>query len=341
MRLLILGGTMFLGRHLTEAALARGHTVTLFNRGRHNPDLFPEVEKLQGDRTEENGLDALKGGRWDAVIDTCGYVPRHVRRSAELLADATDHYTFISSISVYKDFEKLGIDEDADLADLSDPAAEEVTGDTYGPLKALCERAVEEALPGRALNLRPGLIVGPHDPTDRFTYWPVRVARASREGGGDVLVPNAPELLVQIIDARDLAEWNLDLIEANKTGVYNATGPEYPLMLREVLQTSRDVSGSDARLVWVDEAFLLEREVEPWSELPIWVPDTPEYAGFSAVNCGKAIAEGLRFRPLADTIRDTLVWAAEARPADWQWRAGLAPEREQELLAAWRERTGS
>lgn len=339
MRLLILGGTVFVGRHLAEAALRRGHEVTLFNRGRDNPDLFPEAEKLRGDRTEENGLDALKNGRWDAAIDTCGYVPRLVRQSAGMLADAVGHYTFLSSISVYAGFEKLGIDESAPTGTLEDASVEEVTGETYGPLKALCERAVEEALPGRALHIRPGLIVGPHDPTDRFTYWPVRVARTSRQrdGGHDVLVPDAPDMPVQLIDARDLADWTLHQIETGRSGVYNATGPDYPLMLREVLQTGKDVSGSDARFVWADAAFLREREVAPWSDLPLWVPDAPEYAGFSAVNCRKAIADGLRFRPLADTIRDTLLWASDARPAGWHWRAGLTPERERELLAAWRE----
>lgn len=329
MRLLILGGTVFLGRHLVEAARARGHEITIFNRGRHNPDLFTDVEKLRGDRTDEDGLDALKNRRWDAVIDTCGTIPRIARRSAELLADAVDHYTFISTIAVYQDYATLGIDENAPLGTLTDPSVEEVTGDAYGPLKALCEQAVEAALPGRALHIRPGLIVGPHDPSDRFTYWPVRIAR-----GGDVLVPDAPDLRVQIIDARDLAEWNIALVEAGKTGVYNATGPDHPLRFAQVLQCCRDVSGSDARFVAASEAFLRENAVAPWSDLPLWVPETPEYAGFSAVNCGKAIADGLRFRPLEQIVRDTLAWAADARPADWQWRAGMTPERERELLAS-------
>ena len=185
MNLLILGGTVFLGRHLVEAALARGHAVTLFNRGQHNPDLFPEVERLRGDR--DGDLQALEGRRWDAVVDTCGYVPRVVRASAEMLAPNVDHYTFISSISVYADTSKPGIDEQAPVGTLDDPTTEEVTGESYGPLKALCEQAAEAAMPGRVLNIRPGLIVGPHDPTDRFTYWVRRVAE-----GGEVLAPGNP-----------------------------------------------------------------------------------------------------------------------------------------------------
>ncbi len=209
MKLLVLGGTVFLGRHLVEAATARGHSVTLFNRGQHNPELYPEVEKLRGDR--DSDLSALQGRRWDAVIDTCGYLPRAVRASAELLADAVDHYTFISSISVYADFHTPAMDESAPVGTLADETVEEVTGETYGPLKALCEQAAERALPGRVLNIRPGLIVGPHDPTDRFTYWPVRVAR-----GGEVLAPGRPHVPVQVIDGRDLAEWTVRMVEARQ-----------------------------------------------------------------------------------------------------------------------------
>jgi 2'-hydroxyisoflavone reductase len=335
MDLLILGGTIFLGRHLVEAALARGHAVTLFNRGQHNADLFPSVEKLRGDRNGDLG--ALAGRRWDAVIDTCGYVPRVARASAELLAGAVDHYTFISSISVYPSLPEPGMDESAPIGTLSDESVEadgplpEVTGETYGPLKALCEQAAEAAMPGRVLNVRPGLIIGPHDPTDRFTYWPRRIAR-----GGEVLAPGSPEGAVQVIDARDLAEWTVRMVEGGKTGVYNATGPENPLTMRSVLETCRAVSGSDATLTWVDEEFLLNAGVAPWTELPLWVPAREEsMAGFSAVNCGKAIAAGLTFRPLADIVRDTLAWDA-TRPADREMRAGLKPEREAEVLAAWR-----
>jgi 2'-hydroxyisoflavone reductase len=332
MRFLIIGGTVFLGRHLVEAAQARGHAVTLFNRGQHNPELFPDVEKLRGDRGSD--LTALAGRRWDAAIDTCGYVPRVVRASAELLADVVEHYTFVSSISVYADFKKLGIDETYPVGTLADETVEEVTGESYGPLKALCEQAAERAMPGRALNVRPGLIVGPHDPTDRFTYWPRRVAQ-----GGEVLAPNRPEHGTQIIDVRDLAEWMVAMSEERRVGIYNATGPEYRLTIGQVLDESRLVSGSDARFVWMSERFLLDAGVQPWGEVPLWVPEEdPDNAGFDAVDCTKAIGTGLRFRPLAETIRDTLAWDA-ALPADRELRAGLTREREAELLQAWRSRT--
>lgn len=331
MRLLILGGTIFLGRHLVATALARGHAVTLFNRGQHNPDLFPDVAKVRGDRTVS--LDALADGRWDAVIDTSGYVPRVVRLAATTLADRVDHYTFISSLSVYADPSRPGVDETAPVGRIDDPTTEEITGESYGPLKALCEQAAEAALPGRALIIRPGLIVGPYDPTDRFTYWPRRVAH-----GGAVLAPGRPGYATQIIDARDLAEWTLDMVEARRVGVYNATGPATPLTLGEVLDTSRAVSGSDATFTWLDEAFLLAHGAQPWTELPLWVPESdPQLAGFNKFSIDRALAAGLTFRPLADTVAATLAWDA-ARPTDTPPRAGLTREREAELLAAWRAR---
>ena len=338
MRLLILGGTLFLGRHLTEAALARGHEVTLFNRGQRNPELFPEVEKLRGDR--DGGLDALRGRRWDAVVDTSGFVPRVVRASAELLADAVGLYAFVSSVSVYADFSRP-VDEDAPLTTTADETVEEVNGETYGPLKVLSERAVEEALPGRALVLRPGLIVGPHDPTHRFTYWTGRVAR-----GGEVLAPAPPGTPIQFIDARDLAEWTLRLLEAGTAGVYNAAGPDYPLTMGGFLEECRDVSGSGARLEWVGEEFLLERGVEPWGELPLWIPESSEtHRHFLNVNVERALRAGLTFRPLAETVRDTLAWQREregqplpSKPGVPQPDVTLKPERERELLAEWHER---
>ena len=338
MKLLILGGTIFLGRYLVEAALERGHVVTLFNRGQHNSELYPAIEKLRGDR--DGGLDVLRGRRWDAVIDTSGYVPRVVRASAELLADAVDHYTFISSISVYPHFRSVRQDESAPVGTLDDPTVEEITGESYGPLKALCEQAVEQALPGRTLIIRPGLIVGPHDYSDRFTYWVRRVAQ-----GGELLAPAGPDWHTQIIDVRDLAEWTLRMVERQQIGVYNATGPEYDLTFGQLLDTCRAVSGSDARFSWVSEAFLLEKEVTPWSELPLWIPQSdPDMLGFSDVNCTKAIAAGLTFRDLAMIMRDTLAWdstrmdAAEPAARALQPRAGLSPQRELELLQAWHSR---
>jgi 2'-hydroxyisoflavone reductase len=339
MKLLILGGTVFLGRRLVETALAHGHEVTLFNRGQHNPELYPAVEKLRGDRDGDPStgsgpaLAALRGRRWDAAIDTCGYIPRVVRASAELLAGAVGHYTFISSISVYPSFKEIGMDEAAPVGTLDDPTVEEVTGETYGPLKALCEQAAEAAMPGRVLNIRPGLIVGPHDPSDRFTYWPHRVA-----WGGEVLAPGRPERHVQIIDAGDLAEWTVRMVEGGRVGVYNATGPAYALTMGRLLEVCREVSGAGARVTWVGEDFLAEREVGAWIELPLWIPEAdPDALGFSDVDCGKAIAAGLTFRDLAETVRATLEWNA-ARPADREWRAGLKPEREAELLQAWHAR---
>ncbi len=327
MKILILGGTVFVGRHLVEAALNRGHEVTLFNRGQHNTELFPQVEKLRGDR--DGDLEALRGRRWDVVIDTSGYVPRVVSASAELLAKAVDYYVFISTISVYPDtVQERNVDENGRLGTLEDETTEEITGDTYGPLKVLCEQAVERALPGRTLIIRPGLIVGPDDPTDRFTYWPVRVAR-----GGEVLAPRPPDARAQFIDVRDLAEWTIRLAEDEQTGIYNATGPDYPLTMAHVLEESKRVSGSDAHIVWIDEAFLIEHGVEPWTGLPLWIPDAP---GFHDLNVDRAIAAGLTFRPLADTIRDTLAWYAE-RPEETELRVGLAPAAEQEVLQAWHE----
>jgi len=325
MDLLILGGTRFLGRHLVEAALGDDHRVTLFNRGLSGPDLFPEVDTIKGDR--EGDLSALRGRHWDAVIDTCGYVPRVVRASAGLLADAVDHYTFVSSISVYSDAIKPGTGEDAPVQELPDPGVEEVTGETYGGLKALCERAAEEEMPGRVFNVRPGLISGPHDPTDRFTYWPRRIA-----AGGEVLVPDHPERRVQFIDVRDLAAWIVKMAHEQRTGTHNATGPDYELTMGRLLEECEAVGGGGAEFVWVSEDFLEEKGVEPFTELPLWVPR--EDAAMLAVDCGKAIAAGLAFRPLSETVKDVLDWD-RARTTDGEPAAGLRSERERELLRAW------
>jgi 2'-hydroxyisoflavone reductase len=330
MKLLVLGGTVFLGRHIVDIALQRGHEVTLFNRGQHNADLFPQVEKLRGNR--DGDLAALKGRTWDAVIDTCGYVPRIVRDSAELLADAVEHYTFISSISVYADSSKPGITEDYPVFKLEDETVEQVTGETYGGLKVLCEEAAEAAMPGRVLTVRSGLIVGPNDPTDRFTYWVCRVAQ-----GGELLAPVEPEVAIQVIDVRDQAQWILDMAEARRAGVYNVTGPDYTLTFGELFRTTQQFSGTEVDLVWAARDFLLANEVQPWSDLPLWIPADTDDAYWSAVDISKAVNDGLTFRPLSDTVRDTLDWA-NSRPEDYALRAGLSPEREEELLAAWHNR---
>lgn len=329
MRVLILGGTKFLGRHLAAAALEQGHTVTLFNRGNQSEGLFPEAEHLRGDR--DGNLVALHGRRWDVAIDTSGYVPRVVGASARLLADAVDHYSFVSSISVYSGWPAVArIDEGSPVGTLTDPTVEEVDGETYGPLKALCEQTVQESLPGRTLIVRPGLIVGPHDPTDRFSYWPARVAR-----GGAMLAPGRAERPVQVIDARDLAEWILRMATARAAGTFNATGPEHSLTMAEILATSQRVSGSQASITWVPDDFLEQMQVGAWVELPLWIPER-EGPGVGDVNCARAIAAGLTFRPLAETIRATLDWLA-TRPAEYAWKAGLTPAREAEVLAAWQQ----
>ena len=325
MKLLIIGGTRFVGRHLVEAALMRGHTLTLFNRGQSNPDLFPQVEQLHGDRSTDLAL--LKDRSWDAAIDTCGYVPRIVRLSAQALAGHTDHYVFISTVSVYAENNPRGMDEDSPLATLRDESVEEVTGETYGGLKVLCEKVAEQTYPDRALIIRPGLIVGPHDPTDRFTYWPWRVAQ-----GDEVLAPGNPDQPVQIIDVRDLAQWIVSMVEEKRTGIFTAVGPDYVLTTRRMLEACVAVCNPQARLTWVDESFLLERHVEPWSELPVWVSE--KEAALETCRNAHAIAAGLQFRSIEETIRDTLAWA-RTRPADHMWRAGMKPEREAELLREW------
>jgi 2'-hydroxyisoflavone reductase len=329
MRILIIGGTRFLGRHLVEAARARNHHVTLFNRGKTNPDLFPQLETIHGDR--EKDIKKLEGRTWDTVIDVAGYLPRIVRLSAEMLAPSVRRYVFISTISVFADFRKPKIDESYPVGKLQDETVEEITGETYGPLKALCEQVVQHIYGERALMIRPGLIVGPHDPTDRFTYWPVRVAR-----GGDVLAPQSPEATTQIIDVRDLSEFTIRLIEENASGVYNATGPDYELTMGRLLEVSQQVSGSEANIKWASVEFLNQHNVSPWSDMPAWVPDDDEGVGFARIDVSKAIRAGLTFRPLEKTIGDTLEWA-QTRPADHEWKAGLTPEREAEILAALKE----
>ncbi len=327
-RILVLGGTGFLGPHVVEAAIARGHRVTLFNRGKTNPGLFPDLEQLHGDR--DGDLTALEGRSWDAVVDTSGYVPRVVGASARLLAPAVRQYLFISTISVFAEPGRNGLDEHARLETLEDPTNEDVRAH-YGALKALCEQAVEDALPGRTTVIRPGLIVGPGDPTDRFTYWPARAAR-----GGEILAPGDGLDPVQVIDARDLAEFVVRCIERRTVGVFNATGPERPLPMRQLVETCVAESGVAGRPVWVPAAFLAEQGVGEWSDMPAWMSRQGEYAGMGSVDCRKAIAAGLAFRPIAATVRDTLAWH-RARPPERQaaLRAGLAPDREQAVLAAW------
>ncbi len=330
--LLILGGTSFLGPQLVEAAQRKGWTLTLFNRGTTNPHLFPDVEKLHGDRKVD--LSALKGRTWDAVIDTSGYLPKDVAASAGLLAGNAGFYVFVSTISVYADTSKAGVDEGGAVATTPEPAADKVTGENYGALKALCEKAAEKAMPGRTMVVRPGLIVGPGDPSDRFTYWPVRVAR-----GGEVLAPGTPSDPVQFVDVRDLADWTIAMVEKGKAGVFNATGPKGPLGMGTMLAACREASGSDASFTWADEKTLEELKIAPWSDMPVWLPTTGETAGANLVSAARAIAEGLTFRPVLATAKDTLAWW-KTLPDERRGRlkAGLTPEREAAALKAIREK---
>jgi nucleoside-diphosphate-sugar epimerase len=345
-QLLILGGTRFLGRALVEDALARGHEVTLFNRGLTNPELFPETERVQGDRTED--LTALEARTWDAVLDVATFLPRVVALSVEALGGFASsgetgagqspppshagpderalgrrvgRYVYVSSISVYADQSTPPV-EGAAVLELEDPTDERI--ESYGALKAACEQIVTDAFGEAATIVRPGLIVGPHDPTDRFTYWPVRVAE-----GGEVLAPGSPDDPVQFVDVRDLAAWILELTERGVDGVFNATGESMPF--ERLLDECRAVSGSDARFAWVPSERLLEAGVEEWMGVPLWIA-SPGWGAANRVVVARAVERGLSFRPLAETIRDTLAWNDEREwpPVEG---VGLSPARERELLA--------
>ena len=318
MRLLVLGGTRFLGRAIVDAALERGHELTLFNRGQTNADLFPGTEKIRGDRTLD--LSPLAGRDWDAVLDVATFLPRAVRRSVNALDGHVGRYVYVSSVSAYAD-QSTPATEGAPLAELDDRDAEEI--EHYGALKAACEGIVADAFGARTLVVRPGLIVGPHDPTDRFTYWPRRVAE-----GGRVLAPAPPEQPVQFIDVRDLAEWIVAATEDELEGAYNATGDA--ITFGELLDECRSVSGH-AEIVWVPPERLVAAGVGEWMELPLWIV-SPEYSAMHRTDVSKAKRAGLRFRPLAETISDTLAWDA-ARETPRAEGVGLAPERERELLA--------
>ncbi|MCA9837402.1 MAG: SDR family oxidoreductase [Trueperaceae bacterium] len=329
MNILIIGGTRFVGRHLVETALAKGHTLTLFNRGSHK-EVFPELEHIQGDRNKPEDLAKLGGMSWDAVIDTCAYFPRQVRSLLEVLGETCGHYTLISSISVYRHQDIPLQDEEGELAKLEDETVEEVTGETYGGLKVLCEQAATELMADRVLVPRPGLIVGPFDTTDRFSYWPHRIAQ-----GGEVMAPHRPEKALQFIDVRDLASWTVAAAERKLAGAFNMVIAPDKHGFGDLLETCKQVSGSDASFTWVDETFLLEHEVAPWMGLPIWVPADLE--AFLRTSNQKALAEGLTTRSLKDTVKDTLVWL-KSRDPEHQWQAGISREKEQEVLTRWHQR---
>jgi len=340
LRILILGGTGFTGPHQVRYALARGHSVTLFNRGRRPQDWPGAVEELTGDR-ETGDLGALAGRDWDVCIDNPTSVPAWVRDVGGILQGKVGQYVFISTLSVYADSATPGQDEDARTAVYEGADVMQETRDSlranmalYGPMKAACEAEARKWFPDTSTIIRPGLIVGPGDETDRFTYWPLRIAR-----GGDVLAPGDGSDPVQIIDARDLAEWTIRMAEARAFGSYNAMGPNYAMSMAAMLHGIQAVTTAGARLHWVPVDFLREQGVSPWGDMPAWVPGSGDSAGFARHSNARAIQAGLSFRPLATTASDTLAWFA-AQPAERQasLRAGIKPEREAEVLAAWQAR---
>ncbi|MGZ3405708.1 MAG: NAD-dependent epimerase/dehydratase family protein [Polyangia bacterium] len=330
-KILILGGTAFLGPALVAAARAHGHTLTLFNRGKTNPGRFTDLEQLHGDR--DGHLEALAGRKWDVVIDDSGYVPRHVKDSATLLGPNVGHYVFISTISVYAD-ESNPVDENAPLAKLKEPT-EKVTGESYGALKALCEEAAAAAMPGRVTIVRPGLIVGPDDPSDRFTYWPVRLAR-----GGEVLAPGAPSDPVLYIDVRDLANWIVwCIVEKHILGTFNALGPAGKFGIGDLIDGCNKGVGGTGTLTWVDADFLEKHDVHAWADMPVWIPPVGDGKYSGLVSRDRAVKAGLTFRPIAETARDTLAyWKSLPEERRAKPRAGLQPDKEKAALAAWHAR---
>ncbi|TXR61095.1 NAD-dependent dehydratase [Bacillus sp. AY18-3] len=339
MKILILGGTRFLGRAFVEEALKRGHEVTLFNRGT-NKEIFPEVEKLIGDRNDD--VSSLENRKWDAVVDTCGFSPHHIRNVGEVLRDNIKHYIFISSLSVYKDWIPPHIKEDYILQ--LEPTGDQIKAvengevspyEYYGALKVLCEKEAEKYWPGRVLHVRAGLLSGIFDYTDRLPYWIGRVAK-----GGKVLVPGRKDRPVQIVDIKDVANWGLNMAEKNKAGTFNVTGPNYELTMEELLNTCKKVTNSDAAFVWVDESFMNEHKVQPWTEMPLWLPETfslegetkPWKGGFS-MSIERAVKAGLTFRRLEHTVTDVYEWMKSVD--EWELKAGISGEREKELLEKW------
>lgn len=339
LKILVMGGTGFLGPHFVEAARKAGHTLTLFNRGKTNPERFSgedyrDVEQLHGDRKTD--MKALAGERrWDAVLDTSAYLPADVSRAGKLLGPRVGQYLLVSTISVYAKTDTPNQDETAPLAQLADPSVSQVTGETYGGLKALCERAAEAEMPGRVTVVRPGLIVGPGDTTDRFSYWPARADR-----GGEILAPGSAQDPTQFIDVRDLAAFLLRALEQRSIGIYNADAPAGKLSMGELLttcqQVARAMKAPASTLTWVPAAFLEAQKVGPWQDMPVWIPAQGEYAGFGRISSAKAQAAGLRYRPLQDTVRDTLsYWRGLPVERRAKPKAGLSAAREAEVLAAW------
>lgn len=326
LRVLIFGGTGFIGPHFVETLRAHGHKLTLFNRGKRNPKLFPDVETLIGDRNGQ--VDTIKGRDWDVVIDDSGYTPKQVKLTTDILKGHVQHYIFVSSISAYADLTPPGIDEDYKLATLKDPTVEEITDGTYGGLKALCEKTVEQAFGKNSAVVRPTYIVGPGDPTDRFTYWPVRASK-----GGDMLAPGSASDPIQFIDVRDLAEFMRLCVEERFSGSYNACNPPGAVTMGDLLEMAKKISGANTKFVWAPTPFLEKNKALEGLEVPIWAPPVGEFAGAGLVSSARAVAKGLRFRTLDTTVRDTLAWHAKRPAAEQQkLRAGFSAEREAQLL---------
>jgi 2'-hydroxyisoflavone reductase len=333
--ILILGGTRFIGVEMTALALKRGHKVTFFNRGKTNSDLFPEIERIKGDRNGD--IDGLKGRKFDAVIDNSGYFPRAVKLTAELLAPSISQYLFVSSISVYPDF-KAPRDETSAVGKLKDETIEKVDNDTYGPLKALSEQAAQVAMPGRVTVIRPGLIVGPHDSTDRFTYWPARAAR-----GGEMLAPGKPSDGIQIIDGRDLASFVIDALEKRTMGTFNLVSPPGLFTIGDVVNESIRAANELAKpsppptAVWAAAPFLEAQKVEGWSDMPVWLDPKGDDTAFASTSAVRAMKAGLKITPMRKTCHDTLAWHLKRPAAERdKLKAGMSPEREKEVLAVLR-----
>lgn len=340
MKLLVLGGTRFLGKHIVEAAMKKGHSVTLFNRGSQQ-NLFPEAEHLIGDR--ENDVRALQNRSWDAVVDTCGFVPKHIEDVMQQLSSRIKHYTFISSLSVLPNPIKAGIDEKAEVETISSEILQEIYADEtkqkrlihYGALKALCEKTADEYMPGKVLHIRAGQLVGPNDYTDRLPYWVNRIAK-----GGTVLAPGDPDRPVQLIDTRDLGKWIVEMAEKQVAGVFNATGPQ--ITMEELLNECKKVTGSNAEIMWVSEKFLFDEKISPWVQMPLWIPehfgidgsDSEPWKGFFRLNIEKAIENGLTFRPLDYTLKDVYEW--DLARLDRERKAGISLHQEQKLLEKWK-----
>jgi 2'-hydroxyisoflavone reductase len=325
-KLLVIGGTRFTGRAFVELAVRQGHEVAVFHRSMSEPEDFPSVEHLHGDR--DGQLDLLRGRNWDAVLDTCAYVPRAVREASAVLADAVGHYTLVSTLSVHPDDMTAGSTERAPVYEPPFPETETVTVQTYGPLKTACEHAATAAFGDRCLIIRPGYIVGPHDPTDRFTYYLRRAA-----AGGEMAAPGPPDAPLQVVDVRDLAAFMLGRIEAAAAGVFGVVGPDEPIVMRDVLGTARDVAAAGTTFTWLSEEFLdaMGDQAQEW--FPMWEPKFP---GVHTYDAAKAVAAGLHRRPFAQTVADTLAWDQQRGQPDL--RTGLSAERERELLATWHSR---